>query len=208
MNETLPDMSEYEKLLSIRRLLAKGKEKNQLSKKDMQLVSAHDWMSDEELAEKIAEGHDYHFVGRIGRFCPIKPGRGGGELRREAKDADGNVRYDYATGTKGYRWMEAEAVKLLNDNTIIDMNYYRALVDAAAEAIGKYGDFEWFVSDHEPDPEVWAAYINELPWKVACGKDSCDGCEHFCDQYFDKGCNLGYDISDVLYMKSQEAITE
>ena len=27
--------------------------------------------------------HDYQFVGRVGLFCPIKPGHGGGILYRE-----------------------------------------------------------------------------------------------------------------------------
>ena len=208
MNECLPDVSEYEKLLSLRRALAGGKEKNTLSKKDFKLVSDHSWMSDEELEAKIAEGHDYHFVGRIGQFCPVKPGRGGGELRREGKDANGNVRYDYATGAKGYRWMEAEAVKLLNEPDIIDKSYHKSLVDAAVAAISEYGDFEWFVSDTEPvDLEIIANShgITDLPWKVACGKDSCDGCPHRNNDDFDKDCALGYDISDVLFMESQNA---
>ena len=47
--------------------------------------------------------HDYHFVGRVGLFCPIKPGCGGGELVREGMDKEGNVKYSSATGAKGYR---------------------------------------------------------------------------------------------------------
>ena len=45
--------------------------------------------------------HNRHFVGKVGNFCPIKPGCGGGELVREAKDKDGNVKYDSVTGSKG-----------------------------------------------------------------------------------------------------------
>ena len=42
--------------------------------------------------ENLPDGdHDYHFVGRVGLFCPIKPGCGGGELVREGTDKDGNI---------------------------------------------------------------------------------------------------------------------
>ena len=91
------------------------------------------------------------FVGRIGRFCPIKPGCGGKELLRESKDKDGNIKYGAATGTKGYFWLESETVKTLNKENDIDRSYYDKLVDDAVSAISQYGDFEWFVSD---DPYV------------------------------------------------------
>lgn len=97
--------------------------------------------------------HDYHFIGKVGNFCPIKPGCGGGELVREAKDKDGNVKYDSATGAKGYRWLESEMVKELHREDDIDRSYYNKLVDEAAEEIAKYGDLEWFISD-EKVPEV------------------------------------------------------
>lgn len=97
--------------------------------------------------------HDYHFVGKIGQFCPIKPGCGGGELVRESADKDGNVKYSSATGAKGYRWLESETVKLLNKQKEIDRSYYDVLVDGAIDTISKYGDFEQFVSD---DPFIVA----------------------------------------------------
>lgn len=87
--------------------------------------------------------HDYHFVGRVGQFCPIKPGCGGGLLLRDA----GNGKYSAATGTKGYRWMESEMVRTMNRQNDIDRGYYDRLVDEAVEDISKYGDFEWFVSE-------------------------------------------------------------
>ena len=99
--------------------------------------------------------HDYHFVGRIGRFCPIKPGCGGAELLREGKDKDGNVKYTSATGAKGFRWLESEMVKSLGKEADIDHSYYYKLVDGAIDTISKYGNFEWFVSD---DP-----YISSKP---------------------------------------------
>ena len=102
-----------------------------------------------ELCEKEEKGHSYHFVGRVGNFCPVLPGKGGGILVRE-KDG----KYYAVTGTKGYRWLESEMVRAMyatGENKdawkdIVDKLYYTRLVDAAADAITKYGDIEWFCS--------------------------------------------------------------
>ena len=85
--------------------------------------------------------HNYRFVGKVGSFCPIKSGCGGGLLMRE-KDG----KYNAATGTKGYRWLEAEVVKELHKEKDIDRSYYQRLVDEAIKAIAVYGDYEWFIS--------------------------------------------------------------
>lgn len=84
----------------------------------------------------------YRFVGRAGRFCPIKPGCGGGLLMRAKDD-----KFNAATGTKGYRWLESETVALLGKEADIDLSYYDAMVDAAVSSISKFGDFEWFTAD-------------------------------------------------------------
>lgn len=102
-----------------------------------------------------AEYHDYHFIGKVGLFCPIKPGCGGGELLREAKDKDNTIKYVSATGAKGYRWMESEMVKILKKEKDIDRSFYDKLVDDAVSTISQYGDFEWFASD---DP-----YVCDIP---------------------------------------------
>jgi hypothetical protein len=105
------------------------------------------------------------FIGRVGRFCPIKPGCGGGELLRESKDKDGNVKYGAAVGTKGYEWLEAEMVKVLEKEKDIDRSYYDKLVDDAVATIAQYGDFEWFVSD-DPyiGPEPVLEDPDDVPW--------------------------------------------
>ena len=121
--------------------------------------------------ENLAEGdHDYHFVGRVGSFCPIKPGFGGAELMRSAKDKEGNTKYDAATGSKDYRWLEAELVRELGKENDIDTSYYKTLIDAAIYGKGKkgkkdyqpgisdFGDYEWFISD---DPYIGPEYDNE-----------------------------------------------
>lgn len=88
--------------------------------------------------EELPEGeHDYRFVGKIGKFTPIKPGCGGALLLRE-KDG----KYSAATGTKGYRWMESGMVK---DKSVIDISYYAKLVDDAKASISEYGDVEEFI---------------------------------------------------------------
>lgn len=113
-----------------------------------------------DMNEKLPEDeHDYQFVGKVSSFCPILEGRGGGELLREGKDKEGNVKYSSATGAKGYRWLEAEKVREYGLADAIDRSYYDKLVDAAVTTISKYGDFEWFVSD---DPYI--SEDDEVPW--------------------------------------------
>ena len=85
--------------------------------------------------------HDYQFVGKVGSFCPIKPGHGGGVLLRE-KDG----KYSAVTGTKGYRWLEAETVTKLDKVESIDDSYYKKLVDTALDNISKHGDVEMFLN--------------------------------------------------------------
>lgn len=99
------------------------------------------------------------FVGRVGQFCPIKPGCGGKELLREYKDKEGNVKFASATGAKGYFWLESEMVKELGKERDIDRSYYEKMVDAAIDTISSYGDFKWFVSN-EP-------YVSkrDIPWE-------------------------------------------
>ena len=117
-----------------------------------------------DMNENLPEGeHIYKFIGKVGLFCPIKPGCGGGELVREGKDKEGNIKYDSASGAKGYRWLEAENVRVLGKEDDIDRSYYTKLIDDAVEAISKYGDFEQFVSNDIPDDTPpWSEPDN--PW--------------------------------------------
>ena len=110
-----------------------------------------------------ADSENPEFVGRVGRFCPIKPGCGGSELLRESRDKDGNIKYGAATGTKGYYWLESEYVKEFGKEDDIDRSYYDKLVDGAVETISKYGDFEWFVSDDVVPGVPWIA-DEDLPF--------------------------------------------
>ena len=155
MNENLPDVSRYETLAGLRM-----KPDDQLSKSELKMLALYDNISDAELESGIAEGHNRIFVGRVGNFCPIKPGCGGADLVKEMKDKDGNVKYDSVTGAKGYRWLESEMVKKLGKEADIDRAYYDTLVDAAVEAISQFGDFAYFASD---DPYIGPPILDGRP---------------------------------------------
>ena len=137
MNEHLPIMDGPEKELAWRNKEIGGNS-DYIGYKDPAFKN----VSDDELRNMIATAHNYVFVGRVGQFCPIKPGCGGGVLLRE-KDG----KYYAAAGTKGYRWLESETVRELHNEANIDRSYYIRLVDEAVATISKYGDFEAFVSD-------------------------------------------------------------
>lgn len=136
MNENLPVVTEAEKELTER------DKRNVVDDFIGYKNPAFKNVSDDELRNTISGGHNYVFVGRVGQFCPIKSGGGGGILLRE-KDG----KYYAAAGTKGYRWLESETVKELHNEALIDRSYYQKLVDEAVETISKYGDFEAFVAD-------------------------------------------------------------
>ena len=138
MNENLPDVTNWELIRDLRTAESSNKK---LTKREMDILDLNKTYSDEDIQNEIAKGHDYHFVGKIGLFCPIKPGHGGGILLRE-KDG----KYYSATGAKGYRWMESEMVQQLKLEDSIDKSYYTKLVDEAVQDISQYGDFEAFAS--------------------------------------------------------------
>ena len=117
--------------------------------------------------EELPEGdHDYHFVGKVGLFCPIKSGCGGGELVREGTDKEGNIKYSSATGAKDFRWLESETVQILGKEKDIDRSYYDKLVNAAVESISQYGDFERFIAEepYKPLPGIDFPPDEDPPW--------------------------------------------
>lgn len=177
MNEKLPDVISYEKELNkIEDKYKKGK----LSDTTFESECAR-------LIPLIEEGHKYVFVGKVGQFTPIKPGKGGGLLMREQ-----NGKYYAATGTSGYRWLESEMIFKKTDSStiainpetgkkkevakvsefydvsdIVDKSYYMKLVDDAVETISQFGDVEWFVSDDpyipEEKPKIQLADFMNIP---------------------------------------------
>ena len=161
-----------------------------------------------DMNESLPEGeHDYRFIGKAGLFCPIMPGHGGGELMREftgkrpsleerrkirgitwmTDEEEHELGYDkelpkycYATGAKGYRWLEYEYVKEMGLEKYVDRSYYRALVDQAVEDISKYGDFEMFAN---------GTNYTKLDWKPPCGDRKFATCFE-CDRYLDGRCEF------------------
>lgn len=151
MNESLPDTTEWEKELS--------KKKNA----DGVQFGAEERV--EELEKLIDEGHNYIFIGKVGRFCPIKPGHGGGLLCREATDPKtGEKKYVSATGAKDYRWLESEMVKELGKEDSIDRSYYDRLANDAIDEISKYGDFYRFVADDSGESNTPPWFNPDEPW--------------------------------------------
>lgn len=131
MNESYPDVTAEEK--QFKNLESKYK-KGELSDTLFENECAS-------LRERIEAGHNYIFVGKVGLFCPIKPGCGGGTLVCKRDD-----KYSAVTGTKGYRWLESEIVKQNRKEDDIDKSYYNKLVDDAVSTISEFGDIEWFIN--------------------------------------------------------------
>jgi len=103
------------------------------------------------------DDHNYIFIGKVGQFCPIKEGCGGGLLMRQTTSKTGEISYAAATGSKGHRWLESEMVKVLEKESDIDRSYYDKMVDDSVKTIDNWGDFEWFASDQPYD-----RYNNEI----------------------------------------------
>lgn len=157
MNEDLPDVSEEEKELA--KIQSKWKKRGFEMNDSNEMILLEDKTASTqynidgeefhgdyihwcELRSIITSGHAYHFVGKAGSFCPMKPGTGGGLLVRE-----NNGSYAFAAGAKGYRWMEAEMVKSMGKEDDIDISYFDDLADKAKAAIEEYGDFYTFSTE-------------------------------------------------------------
>lgn len=133
------------------------------------------------------EHMDLRFIGRTGLFCPIKDNgdtMNGGTLYRVQ---DGKT---YAvTGTKGYKWLEAETVKTLGLENLIDYSYFDRLVQEAYDTIAKFGDPDEFINGDVP------------PWMMPCTRESCENCPHFVESGFHLKCELGYTVDESLQKK-------
>ena len=147
MNETIPQLSiDDEKELALLEKWYNGSEKDK-EKAYAKIKKVYSYSDEQigarysELCQKEEDTHEYVFIGKVGLFCPIKKGCGGGVLLRQNDKG-----YASAGGAKGYRWLEAETVRELHKEDDIDYAYYDELVNTAKETIEEYGDFEAFVS--------------------------------------------------------------
>ena len=129
MNEDLPDVKDLEK--DLKKLLKDNPDSDDIEK----------------LKEEIAKGHNYIFVGRVGQFCPIKKGCGGGELY----SLRGEDNFYSVQGTKDYRFLESETVKQLKKEKDIDESYFISMANESVKHILEFGNYDWLVSDSPYD---------------------------------------------------------
>ena len=138
--EGLEDVSFWEDLKEYRR---KQKANMKITKKAERMLEEFGYLSDEELEERIAAGHDYHFVGRVGCFAPVKKGYGAELVAKNSKTG----KFGAVTGTKDTLWLEASTLVQRKDKwDILDKSYHEELARKAIETINQYGSFEGFVS--------------------------------------------------------------
>jgi hypothetical protein len=102
-----------------------------------------------------------HFVGRVGLFVPVIEEVGGATLTVVRDDKPYAV-----SGTKGYKWLEAEMIKVMRPELldrmpferledaiqgtgsiadVLDMPYYNQRLEDAVQTIEKFGSFDEFV---------------------------------------------------------------
>ena len=119
-----------------------------------------------ELKKIIDANHNYRFIGKVGLFCPVVSGLNAGYLVEDGPvdesnkvspkdiliDNEGDLvrekdgKYYSVGGCKGYRWIEAETVKMFHLEKYINKEYYNTLVNNAIDHISEFGDFEQFAS--------------------------------------------------------------
>ena len=88
---------------------------------------------------------NYIFVGRVGRFTPIKSGCGGGTLLAKREDKNG-VKYVAVAGSKGYEWLETKDVIANKFEDKIDYSYFDNMVEAAKDHISEFMPFDEFMA--------------------------------------------------------------
>ena len=216
LNERLPDVTlaekEKKKIETRIKKLNKDLFKSDLSDVDREKIERElkDLPKDiEVLDEEIAKGHAYTFIGSTGEFTPVVPGAGGGLLMR--KEDDGG--FGFATGAKGFRWLESDDVSKLPDwKKYIDIRYFRGLVDTARETISAYCDPVLFIRGEDGIilPEEQIVEYDVDPWMMPCKTEKyayCSDCPDFMNNEDGScSCKQGYDISKQILGESKETI--
>lgn len=175
MNEGMPNVDIWEKELEHRITNA-----NNPDKPKMKVNSKMADLSDDDICEEIAKGHSYQFIGRVGRFYPIAPGKGGG-LQMVLRDG----KYNSVSGSKGYRWLEAELVKNLHKEGDRDIRYHDEMVRKSITKFNKFGDFDRFIDLSRP---------YESPVDIPCGKSEYTSCSK-CPECEGDVCHRGYSLT-------------
>ena len=105
------------------------------------LFSHEDYSFDDLVQHKSARTPVYickgekpiRFVGKEGNFVPVMDAIFGGDLMTLRDD-----KFNSISGTKGYRWQEAEVVKNNHNEDQVDLTYFDSLADSAKKAIEEY----------------------------------------------------------------------
>lgn len=103
-------------------------------------------------ADKNDSEPNYKFIGKVGKFLPVKPGFGGGALYRCSVNKEtGEKKYASLTGTNGYLFKDATEFMgkdLSEIEHIIDWDgYFKDLLNKAVENMSQYGNVEKFIND-------------------------------------------------------------
>ena len=83
---------------------------------------------------------DRQFVGKVGRFCPMKTK--GGKL----VCSRGDDKFNSVQDSKDYLWLESSVVKKLGYEDDIDYGYFERKAQEAKDTISQFGDFDEFVA--------------------------------------------------------------
>lgn len=196
-DENLPDVSEYEEELNRRIYNRSIVSSNDKKKKNRKLSEELAKYTDEELNNIIATGHDYRFVGRVGRFFPIRKGGDGGKLL-----ALRNNKFNSINGAKGYRWLEALVVKVNHLEDQYDPVYFDNLINDAIKSINSFGSFDRFIDltrPYEPPDDISPAADDNPPWVIVpCGDGKYASCMD-CPNYDGSDrCGLGYSLATYV----------
>ena len=188
MNERCDDVSDLETELDKRRY------NEQHPDKPKRTDPVYDRVMTDELVDRIAKGHDYHFVGRAGSFFSVKPGSGGGIMVRE-KDG----KYYAVTGTKGFRWLEAESVRLLHKEGDADPRYFDKLVSDAIAHIEQFGPYYLFADVSRPYKAPKKSDDNDDPPfdLTPCGDGKYNTCMD-CPNCTGDVCQKGYSLNSYI----------
>lgn len=191
INENMPNVEAQEEELARRIFNDSNPEKKKKLNPD------YVGMSNEELINDISKGHDYRFIGRCGLFYPVRPGCGGGIMYR-LKDE----KYYSVTGTKGFRWLEADMVQLLKKESDLDRRYFDELEKEAISAINEFGDFDSFIDTELPyvPPVRHCKSSDDPPWDepvVPCGDGKYNSCME-CPDCKGDICRRGYSLSSYI----------
>ena len=98
--------------------------------------------------------HNYHFIGKTGRFIPVLPGHNGGALVRKDEDLDkfaavaNTKKKEFEKGLEEpfYRFLEAETIDEKEAFEICDFSYWESKTDEAKKKLEKFGSYDYFVS--------------------------------------------------------------